>query len=165
MAFNDGHLSTLSIDIHHTIHSCREDKQVIFSSKAKFDICCGSELMKQDDLMTLSELVGCAVVEHWQLKPGTFRYFHLKMLLKGGKILILFCLIRYHIAGIFRGRKLSRIGGKPDFCGDNFHRLLTGAPNLPLKMPRPQISRRKPFPNSHKTSKFMKVFSLKSFPL
>ena len=33
------------------------------------------------------------------------------------------------------------------------------------RMPCPQISREKTFVNSHKTAKFMKVFSLESFPL
>ena len=30
----------------------------------------------------------------------------------------------YHIAGNFQGRKLSRIGRKGAFCGENFHRTL-----------------------------------------
>ena len=33
------------------------------------------------------------------------------------------------------------------------------------RMPCPKISRKKTFANSHKTAKFMKVFSLESFPL
>ena len=32
--------------------------------------------------------------------------------------------IHYHIAGNFRGRKLSRIGRKGAFCGENFRRML-----------------------------------------
>ena len=38
------------------------------------------------------------------------------------------------MAGNFRGRKLSRIGKKYDFCGENFHRLLACAV---LKDPTP----------------------------
>ena len=41
---------------------------------------------------------------------------------------------RYHMAGNFRGRKLSQIGKKYDFCGENFHRLLACAV---LKDPTP----------------------------
>ena len=30
----------------------------------------------------------------------------------------------YHVAGNFRGRKLSQIGGEYNFCWENFHRLV-----------------------------------------
>ena len=46
----------------------------------------------------------------------------------------------YRIAGNFWGRKLSRIGEKHNFCGENFRRLLTFA--VP-KVPHCQILRRK----------------------
>ena len=46
----------------------------------------------------------------------------------------------YRIAGNFRGRKLSRIGEKYDFHGENFRGLLTFAAP---KDATPQISRRK----------------------
>ena len=48
--------------------------------------------------------------------------------------------VAYHIAGNFRGRKLSRIGENTIFV-------------------------EKTFVNSHKTAIFTKVFSLESFPL
>ena len=66
------------------------------------------------------------------------------------------------MAGNFRGRKLSQIGKKYDFCGENFHRLLACAV---LKDPTPPKFHGENFMNSHKTAKFAKVFSLKSFPL
>ena len=73
----------------------------------------------------------------------------------------------YCRAGNSRGRKLSRIGKKYDFRGENFRGLLPFA--VPW-MHCPQILRRKLFTNSHKTkshktAKFTKVFSLESFPL
>ena len=60
----------------------------------------------------------------------------------------------------FRGRQLSQIGEKYDFRRENFCRLLTFAkechvPNFVEKI----------FVYCHKTVKFAKVFSLKSFPL
>ena len=45
---------------------------------------------------------------------------------------------------------------KITFHRENFHGLFAGCP---------QISWEKTFANSHKTSKFAKVFSLESFPL
>ena len=53
---------------------------------------------------------------------------------------ILFCAVIYRIAGNFRGRKLSQIGEKYDFHGENFRGLLAFAA---LKVPHPQILRRK----------------------
>ena len=64
--------------------------------------------------------------------------------------------------GNFQGRKLSRIGEKYDFPGENFHGLLTFA--MP-KDATPQILQGETFVYSHKTTKFAKVFSLNSFPL
>ena len=58
--------------------------------------------------------------------------------------------------------KTSQIGEKYDFRGENFHRLLAFA--VP-KDATPQHFAEKTFMNSHKTTKFTKVFSLKSFPL
>ena len=55
------------------------------------------------------------------------------------------------IAGNFRGRKLSRIGQKYDFCGENFRGLLACA------VPKDATPT--------KTAKFVKVFSLESYPL
>ena len=68
----------------------------------------------------------------------------------------------YRIAGNFRGRKLPQIGEKYDFCGENFRGLLACAA---LKDVTPPNFMEKTFANSHKTTKFMKVFSLESFPL
>ena len=62
------------------------------------------------------------------------------------------------IAGNFQGRKLLRIGEKYDFYGGNFRGLHTKgchAPNFAKKT----------FAYSHKTMKFVKVFSLESFLL
>ena len=66
------------------------------------------------------------------------------------------------MAGNFQGRKLSRIGEKYDFRGENFHRLLACA--VPKDATHPNFME-KTFANSHKTTKFAKVFSLESFLL
>ena len=64
---------------------------------------------------------------------------------------------------ILYSRKLSRNGEKYNFrCGENFRGLLTFA--MP-KDATPQNFVEKTCVNSHKTTKFVKVFSLKSFPL
>ena len=64
---------------------------------------------------------------------------------------------------ILYSRKLSRNGEKYNFrCGENFRGLLTFA--VP-KDATPQNFVEKTCVNSHKTTKFAKVFSLKSFPL
>ena len=68
----------------------------------------------------------------------------------------------YRIAENFRGRKLSRIGEKCDFRGENFHGLLAFA--APKDATPPNFAE-KTFADSHKSAKFTKVFSLKSFPL
>ena len=68
----------------------------------------------------------------------------------------------YRIAENFRGRKLSRIGEKYDFRGENFHGLLASA--VPKDATPPNFAE-KTFTNCHKTAKFAKVFSLESFPL
>ena len=47
----------------------------------------------------------------------------------------------YRIAGNFWGRRLSQIGEKHDFCGENFHGLLVFA--APKDTPHSQILRRK----------------------
>ena len=64
----------------------------------------------------------------------------------------------YRIAENFWRRKLLRIGEKYDLHGENFRGL------LPFAMPKdgtpPNFAEK-----SHKTAKFVKVFSLKSFPL
>ena len=70
--------------------------------------------------------------------------------------------LNYRIAGNFRGRKLSWIGEKYDFRGENFHGLLACA--APKDATPPNFTE-KTFTNSHKTAKFAKVFSLESFPL
>ena len=72
-------------------------------------------------------------------------------------------LVNYNrIAGNFRERKLSQIGEKYNFRGENFHRLLT----FPVpKDTMPQNFAEKNFANSHKTTKFVKVFSPESFLL
>ena len=69
---------------------------------------------------------------------------------------------KYCIAGNFRGRKLSQIGEKYDFHGENFHGLLTFAASKDTMLPNCE---EKIFTNSHKTVKFAIVFSLESFPL
>ena len=68
--------------------------------------------------------------------------------------------LNYCIAGNFQERKFSRIGEKYDFCGENFCGLL-------LQHQRCHTPKfcGKTFANSHKTAKFMKVFSLESFLL
>jgi len=69
---------------------------------------------------------------------------------------------KYRIAGNFRGRKLSRIGEKYDFHGENFSQIARFATR---KDAIPPNFAEKTFANSHKTVKFTKVFSLESFPL
>ena len=75
--------------------------------------------------------------------------------------------------GNFWGRKLSWIGEKYKFCGENSqiantifvektHRLLTFAALKDTTLPN---FKEKSFANSHKTAKFAKIFSLESFPL
>ena len=66
------------------------------------------------------------------------------------------------IAGNFQERKLLQIGEKDDFWGEKFHKLLACATQ---KDTTPPNFVEKTFTNSHKTAKFVKVFSLKSFPL
>ena len=66
----------------------------------------------------------------------------------------------YRIVGNFRGRKLSRIGEKYNFCRENFHGLLAFA--TPKDATPPNFAE-KTFTNSHKTAKFAEVFSLESF--
>ena len=66
------------------------------------------------------------------------------------------------IAGIFRGRKLSRIGGKMEFRGENFRGLLASTAYC---RPSLQTIAEKTFAERHKTAKFAKVYSLESFPL
>ena len=68
----------------------------------------------------------------------------------------------YRIAGNFRGRKLSQIGEKYNFRGENFRGLLTFATP---KDATPHNFADKTFVNGHKTVKFAKFFSLKSFLL
>ena len=68
----------------------------------------------------------------------------------------------YRVAENFQWRKLSRIGEKYDFRGENFRRLLALATP---KDTTPQNFMEKTFKISHKTPKFAKVFSLESFPL
>ena len=62
----------------------------------------------------------------------------------------------------FRGRKVSLIGEKYNFCGENLHGLLNFA--MPKDATPPNFTE-KTFANSHKTTKFAKVFSLESFQL
>ena len=76
-------------------------------------------------------------------------------------VLILATQYQYY-TGNFRGRKPSQIGEKYDFCGENFHGLLAFAAP---KVPHPQILQRKLSRIATKTTKFVKVFSLESFPL
>ena len=64
------------------------------------------------------------------------------------------------LAGNFRERKLSQIGEKYDFCREWFRGLLAFA--VPKDTTPPNFME-KTFTNSHKTTKFAKVFSLKSF--
>ena len=58
--------------------------------------------------------------------------------------------------------KLSWIGEKYDFCGENFRGLLASA--APKDATPPNFAKIT-FANRHKTVKFAKVFSLESFPL
>ena len=75
---------------------------------------------------------------------------------------LLIGVLNYLIPGNFWGKKLSWIGEKYDFRRENFWGLLTfTAP----KDAMPPNFVEKTFANNHKTVIFMKVFSLKSFPL
>ena len=77
-------------------------------------------------------------------------------------VVIICCLLRLSYSGkLSREKTFARISEKYDFCGENFHRLLTFA--VPKDTP-PQNFAEKMFTNSHKTVKFAKVFSLESFP-
>ena len=58
-------------------------------------------------------------------------------------------------------RKLSQIGEKYDFLRVKFHTLLALA--MPKDATSPNFAE-KTFANSHKASKFVKVFSLEKFP-
>ena len=69
---------------------------------------------------------------------------------------------QYTDSGKLLRKKLSRIVEKYDFHGENFHGLLACAAP---KDATPQNFAEKTFTNSHKTTKFAKVFSLESFPL
>ena len=64
---------------------------------------------------------------------------------------------KYHIAGNFRGRKLSLIVEKYDFNGENFRGLLAFA--APKDATPPNFVE-KTFANNHKAAKFVKVFFL-----
>ena len=68
----------------------------------------------------------------------------------------------YRIAGIFRGRKFSRIREKYDFREQNIRVLLPFA--APTDAMSPNFTE-KTFTKSHKNAKFTKVFLLESFPL
>ena len=68
----------------------------------------------------------------------------------------------YRIAGNFRGRKLSQIGEKYNFRGENFRGYLTFAAPKDATLPK---FAEKTFANSHKNTQFVKLFSLESFPL
>ena len=65
----------------------------------------------------------------------------------------------YCKVGNFRGRKLSQIG---DFQAENFRGLLAFAMQ---KDTTPPNFMGETLANSHKTAKFVKGFSLESFPL
>ena len=61
----------------------------------------------------------------------------------------------YRIVGNFEGKKLSQISEKYDFRGENLRGLLTFA--TPKDAMAPNFAK-KTFVNSHKTTKFAKVF-------
>ena len=65
-----------------------------------------------------------------------------------------------HIAGNFQGRKLSQIGEKVMIFTEKTIVTFTAPKDAML----PSFVE-ETFTNSHKTAKFMKVFSLASFPL
>ena len=67
----------------------------------------------------------------------------------------------YRIAGNFRGRKLSRIGEKYNFRGENFRGLL--AFTMPKDTTLPNFTE-KTFANNHKTAKFCESFHPQKFP-
>ena len=75
---------------------------------------------------------------------------------------LLQCVSTYRVAGNFRGRKLSRIGGEQEVREENFCGLL-GTTNWVWVWL--SIFAEKTFVDRHKTMKFVKVFSLESFPL
>ena len=78
---------------------------------------------------------------------------------RGAQIKNLPCMMLYHIVGNFWGRKLSWIGKKRPFCGENFHRMLKpiiggyGTPKFHGENFR------------RWTAKFVNIFSLESFQL
>ena len=65
-------------------------------------------------------------------------------------------------SGKLSRKKTLQIGEKYNFRGENFRGLLTSA--APKDATPPNFAE-KTFANRHKTAKFAKVFSLKSFPL
>ena len=69
-------------------------------------------------------------------------------------------ILRYHIEGNFQERKISRIDEKYNFREENFRRLLAFA--VPKDAMPPNFGE-KTFANSHKTVKFLEVFSFESF--
>ena len=68
----------------------------------------------------------------------------------------------YRIARNLQGRKLLRIGEKYDFLRRKLSRIVTFA--APKDATLSNFTE-KTFANSHKNAKFVKVFSLESFPL
>ena len=66
------------------------------------------------------------------------------------------------MAGNFWGRKLSRIGKKWKFCGENFHGMLNHNHRW---VQHAQNFMEKTFAGGFQTAKFVNVFSLESFPL
>ena len=69
--------------------------------------------------------------------------------------------VSYRIVGNFRGRKLLQIGENPIIAEKTF---MDCSLLLCQRTPRPNFVE-KTFTYGHKSSKFVKVFSLKSFPL
>ena len=69
--------------------------------------------------------------------------------------------MKYCIAVNFQGRKLSRIRRRWEFHRENFHRLLE-TKHSGCGMPQNFVE--KTFADGSRTSKFVKVFSLRKFP-
>ena len=69
---------------------------------------------------------------------------------------------RIHVAGIFEGENFREMVEKCDFAEKTFMRLLARTTYRP---PSLQTIMEKTFAERHKTVKFVKVFSLESFPL
>ena len=107
-----------------------------------------------------------AVNSHWfWILQSHMLLFKLCMFLCALDVHVILTRSKYHIAGNFRGRKLSWIGEKYDFCRENFRGLLACAVPKDRVYHAPKFCRENLRKKPTKTIIFVKVFSLESFPL